>query len=98
MFPLNPTSRVKNTRAAVHLSEHCDSEVHLLSSSDYISLAASIVGIPGLTIYNSRAVSELACLIVKKINHTSVALAELLNVWGVRKLSYRTELRLIIYC
>lgn len=98
MFQLNPTSHVRDTREAVQLSEHCDSEVHLLSKSEYISLATSKVGIPGLTIYNSRTVSELACLIAKNINHTSVALAELLlDVWEQEKLSYRTELQLIIY-
>lgn len=56
----------------------CDSNVTLLAPSEYISLAISLVGVPGLAVHNTRQIGKLACWTVKAISQTSTAIA-LLN-------------------
>lgn len=55
-----------------------NSNVTLLAPSEYISLAASLIGVPGLAVYNARQLGNLARWAVKVINQTSTAIA-LLN-------------------
>lgn len=86
LFPTDHTDHFRVRRDSISLSADCDSDIILLSRSEYIGLAASLVGIPALAIYNTRIINKLACLVVKDINNTSVALTELLlDVQGVRK-------------
>lgn len=37
----------------------------LLTKAEYVSLAVSLVGVPGLALHNSRALNSLACELVK---------------------------------
>ena len=79
MFHFQPASHICFARDTLQLPEDCDSQITLLSQTEYISLGASIVGVPGLAIYNTRVINKLACLIVKSLNNTSIALTELLS-------------------
>ncbi|XP_078506306.1 uncharacterized protein LOC144764037 [Lissotriton helveticus] len=86
LFPIHSVTHIRSSRAAIQLPEDCNSDIDLLSRTEYTSLALSIVGVPGLSVYNARTIAKLACLIVKNLNHTSAALAELLlDVQGTRK-------------
>lgn len=68
------------------LPSDCDSEVHLLSKAEYVSLSISLVGVPGLAAANHRQLSKVACALAKGLNHTSSALSELLiDLQGTRQ-------------
>ncbi|XP_069079099.1 uncharacterized protein [Pleurodeles waltl] len=86
MFPMDTALHPRYTRDTIQLPTDCDSEISLLSKTEYVSLAGSIVGVPGLAVYNTRVINKLACLVVKNINYSSAALAELLlDVQGIRR-------------
>ncbi|XP_044131955.1 uncharacterized protein LOC122925667 [Bufo gargarizans] len=68
------------------LPSDCDSAVHLFSEAEYVSLAVSLVGVPGLATANHRQLSKIACALAKGLNHTSSALYELLiDLQGTRQ-------------
>lgn len=71
-----PVSRI--TRSVHLLPETCNSNITLLSKTEYVALAASLIGVPGLAVYNAKMISRLACSAAKSINHSSMAIA-LLN-------------------
>ncbi|XP_039403953.1 syncytin-B-like [Mauremys reevesii] len=60
------------------LDASCDSHVHLLSKTETVALAVSLVGVPGLATGNSMRINGLACAATKALNATSTAIA-LLN-------------------
>ena len=62
----------------MQLLEDCNYNVNLLSETEYLSLAISIVGVPGLAAYNHKTISRLACFMVKEINVTSATLQDIL--------------------
>ncbi|XP_044845459.1 uncharacterized protein LOC123350792 [Mauremys mutica] len=66
------------TKRSVFLDESCDSHAALISKAEYVALAVSLVGVPGLAARNSKNINALACSAVKALNTTSKALA-LLN-------------------
>ncbi|CAI5799393.1 Hypothetical predicted protein [Podarcis lilfordi] len=65
-------------RRSVELTNDCDDSVSLPSRSEYISLAVSLLGVPGLAVRNSMNINSLACSAAKALNFTSQAL-HLLN-------------------
>nr|ATY46613.1 envelope protein Mab3 [Mabuya sp. NRPS-2014] len=72
----------RNTRAhralrSTALSPDCSSDIHLLSKAEYISLAVSLIGLPGLAIGNAKTISKVACSLAKTINATSTAISAL---------------------
>eukprot|EP00079_Xenopus_tropicalis_P034300 XP_017948071.1 PREDICTED: uncharacterized protein LOC108646211 [Xenopus tropicalis] len=59
---------------------------HLMSKSEIIALGFSLVGVPGLTVYQGKQINEIACIIVKSINAASIAIANLLpDIGDARK-------------
>lgn len=62
------------TRRSVELTNDCDDSVALPSKAEYVSLAVSLVGVPGLATRNSRNINGLACSAAKALNSTSQAL------------------------
>ena len=79
MLPLFPAMQTRHTRdTSLQLPENCDYNVNLLSRSEYMSLGVSLIGVPGLAIYNHRTISKLACYMVKQINVTSAILQDML--------------------
>ncbi|XP_059570322.1 syncytin-B-like [Alligator mississippiensis] len=66
-------------RAYTTLTADCDENDSpgLLSKAKYIALAASMVGVPGLAVSNSRNLNALACVLAKGLNATSRALSAL---------------------
>ncbi|XP_032065239.1 uncharacterized protein LOC116503140 [Thamnophis elegans] len=74
---LMPFLQRQYRRAFHSLDPDCESEVSLLTKAEYVSLAVSLVGVPGLTVRNSRNLNSLACTLAKGLNLTSQALAAL---------------------
>ncbi|XP_059584597.1 uncharacterized protein LOC132250851 [Alligator mississippiensis] len=77
-LPGMPTTPSKCHRRGLHvLDESCDSDIDLLSKADVVSLAVSIVGVPGLVVDSERQLSKVACALAKGLNTTLQALAAL---------------------
>lgn len=70
--------RQKRTIALNNLEPTCDSNIRLLSHPETLSLAFSLIGVPGLAAGNAKTIGKLACWAVKSINRTSTAIS-LLN-------------------
>lgn len=84
--PREPRESGRLRRSTTVLSGDCDPTVKLMSTTEVIALAASLFGVPGLTVGNAHNIRELACLVVKNINETSQAMHELLiDLGDVRK-------------
>ncbi|KAG8137843.1 hypothetical protein E2320_003789, partial [Naja naja] len=67
------------------LTPDCDSKTALLRIAEYVALAVSLVSVPSLAVWNSRNISNLACILAKSLNLISQALGalnrELSQVW-----------------
>ncbi|XP_059571944.1 syncytin-A-like [Alligator mississippiensis] len=66
-------------RAYTILTANCDENDSpgLLSKAEYVALAASMVGVPGLAVSNRRNLNAVACVLAKGLNATSRALSAL---------------------
>lgn len=60
---LSPTDTARPKRAVTlnTLNPSCDSEIHLLTHPEILSLAFSLVGVPGLAAGNAKTIKKLAC-------------------------------------
>ncbi|XP_075450936.1 uncharacterized protein LOC142492127 [Ascaphus truei] len=87
MFSVEPgLHQTKVKRSTISLTEDCNPHVNLLSTTEIVSLAASLVGVPGLAVHTARSLAKLACAVAKGLNHTSQALEELMiDLQGARK-------------
>nr|ATY46614.1 envelope protein Mab4 [Mabuya sp. NRPS-2014] len=59
------------------ITENCDSNINLWSKAEYISLAVSLIGVPGLAAGNTRQLRKVAGSLAKTINATSTAISAL---------------------
>lgn len=71
---LMPSLQRRQRRSFQTLPPDCDSKTSLLTKAEYIALAVSLVGVPGLAARNSRSINSLACTLAKSLNTTSHAL------------------------
>ncbi|XP_062988008.1 syncytin-A-like [Elgaria multicarinata webbii] len=78
-LPPRPTKSTRQKRETETMNAVCDGNVTVLSPAEYISLAMSLVGVPGLAVGNAKQLGHLACLLAKTINSTSIAIGLLIQ-------------------
>lgn len=55
----------KFKKAALQLDANCDRDVNQLSKEEVVALAVSLVGIPGLAVYNHQQHTVVTCTLTK---------------------------------
>lgn len=77
LYALPPMQVNPSTRLKRELSSDCESDVTLLSKTEVMALALSLVGVPALSKRTYMDLRKVACILAKSVNLTSSLIASL---------------------